>query len=141
MFRLDETGMERIAHRFDFRSVFRPVGLLLLISLLVFQFMAPSVSASPALERAHIHQADTRPSDCGMLAAKAMRLADGSEKQGGHHENAAHCTPSMCCFHDTHESLTLVAIGKLLPGRRLIERGLALSSHLAPARDRPPRQV
>ena len=112
-----------------------------MISIFVFQFMVPSVSAFPSTEHAHSQKADYRLSDCGMMMEKLTDVADGAEEHNGHHENAAHCMPSMCCFHDTYVSAKLVAIGLLLPISRWVERGTALSSHSGPSEDRPPRHV
>ena len=133
--------MNRVTHHIGVRSLLRSAGLLLLVSILVFQFMVPSASAFPSADHGHSQKADFRQSDCGMMMEKVIGASDGTEEHSGHHENAAHCMPSMCCFHDTFVSAKLVAIGFLLPSSRLIERGTALSSHSGRTEDRPPRHI
>jgi hypothetical protein len=86
-------------------------------------------------------KADDRPGDCAMMIEKAIDAPDSSSSHRGHPENAAHCLPSMCCFHETFGSAQIVAIGLLLPSSRLIERGTALSSHPLSTQDRPPRHT
>ena len=103
--------------------------------------MAPSVSAVPSTEHAHSQKADYRLSDCGMMMEKVTDVPDGTDEHSDHHENAAHCMPSMCCFHDTFVSGKLVVKDLLLQSSRLIERGTALSSHSGPIEDRPPIHI
>jgi hypothetical protein len=114
-----------------------------MMSILVFQFMAPIASAFPSADHSigHSQKADDRPGDCAMMIEKAIDAPDSSSSHRGHPENAAHCLPSMCCFHETFGSAQIVAIGLLLPSSRLIERGTALSSHPLSTQDRPPRHT
>lgn len=133
--------MNRLIHHIRVKSRLRTAGLLLLTSILVFQFMAPSASAFPSADHGHSQKADYRQSDCGMMMENVVREPGGSSEHRGHQENAAHCMPSMCCFHETFVSAQLFAIGVLLTSSRLIERGTALSSHSASTEDRPPRHI
>jgi hypothetical protein len=133
--------MNNLTHHIGARSLLRSAGLLLLMSILVFQFMAPSASAFPSTDHGHSQKADYRQSDCGMMIENVVHEPDGSSEHSGHQENAAHCMPSMCCFHDTIVSAKLDAIGLLLPSSRLIEPGIAYSSHSSSNEDRPPKRV
>jgi hypothetical protein len=59
----------------------------------------------------------------------------------GANENAAQCMPTMCCFHDTVSLTKLIAVGMLLPGAQIIDRGKAPSSNAGSTQDRPPRHI
>lgn len=133
--------MDRLTHHIGFRSLLRSAGLLLLMSIFVFQFMAPSSSAFPSTDNGHSQKADYRQSDCGMVMENVVHEPDGSSEHSSYQENAADCMPSMCCFHDTVVSAKLGVIGLLLPSSRLIEQGIAFSSHFSSNEDRPPRHV
>jgi hypothetical protein len=133
--------MKRITYYTGVRSLLRSVGLLLLTSILVFKFMAPSASAFSFADHGHSQTANYQQSDCGMMMGKATNARDRTEEHSDHHESAAHCMPSMCCFYETSVAAQLVAVGLLLPNNRSIEHGTALSSHTASTKDRPPKHL
>ncbi|MFT6104028.1 MAG: hypothetical protein ACJA1E_000443 [Paracoccaceae bacterium] len=132
-----------INERFGIGSVVRPMGLLLLLVMFVVQVTLPSaaVAASMTYGHAHHQETDDAVSKCPMQSAKMNADAFAGAGQNGAPENAAHCMPSMCCFHDTVASFKLVTIGALLAGSQGIDRGKTPPSNGAPTQDRPPRPI
>ena len=120
------------------RSLLRPAGLLVLMLVLVFQFVAPNASALPSADHGHSHTSDAAQNDCGMMMEIVVQAADA---HSNHDENATHCMPSMCCFHDTFVSAELASVGLLLPSSLLISHGTALSSNAGTKDDRPPKHA
>jgi hypothetical protein len=133
--------MKMLIYHTDVRSLLRSAGVLLLASILVFKFMAPSASAFSSADHGHSKTANYQQSDCGMMMGTATNARDRTEEHSDQHENAAHCMPSMCCFHETPVAAQLVAVGLLLPNNRSIEHGTALSSHTTSTKDRPPKHL
>jgi len=129
--------------RFGIGSVVRPMGLLLLILLFVFQIVAPAAAASTSATDRHAHHQGMAEAvvNCPMHIGIADANMDGAVGHDGAHEDAAHCMPLMCCFHDTVSAYKLVAVGMLLPGAQIIDRGKAASSNVGSTQERPPRQV
>ena len=117
------------------RSLLRPAGLLVLMLVLVFQFMAPNASAFPSADHGHSHTSDTTQNDCGVMMEIVVQAADA---HSNYDQNAAHCMPSMCCFHDTFVSTELASVRLLLPGSLLMAHGTSLPSHADSKEDRPP---
>jgi hypothetical protein len=122
-------------HQMGVRSLLRPAGLLVLTLVLVFQFVAPVATASASTGHGQAHAAQN---DCEMMMEIDVLTADAHPN---HDENAAHCMPSMCCFHDTFVSIKLASVGLLLPSSVLIAQGTALSSHADTKEDRPPKHA
>jgi|TARA_R110002126_G_scaffold281177_1_gene428875 hypothetical protein len=129
--------------RFGIGSVLRPVGLLLLLLMLVVQGTLPSAAGSASVTDGHAHhqERDAAVSKCPMQSVKMDANAFAETDLGGSPDNAAHCMPSMCCFHDTVASFRMVTAGVLLAGSQIIDRGKTPSSNGATTRDRPPRPV
>ena len=128
---------------FGIGSVFRPVGLLLLIAMFVFQVAASPVSAAASMADRHAQHPDMADAavNCPTHSAQSGAYAHGGTNVDGSHENFAHCMPSMCCFHDTVSTSNLVAVGMLLPGAQIIDRGKTSSSNAGSTQKRPPRHV
>ena len=135
--------MAWLNERFGIGSVLRPMGLLLLIMMFVFQIIAPHASAAASMTNGHAHHQEMADAavNCPTHSAKLDANDLGGTDLDGKHENAVHCMPSMCCFHDTASSSKLVAVGMLLPGTQIIDRGKAPSSNAGSTQERPPRHV
>ncbi len=135
--------MTASSEKFEIGLVLRPMGLLLLILVFVFQLVAPPASATRSVVDVHAHHQEmtNAANRCPMHSANLDANAPGGAELDGTHENAAHCMPSMCCFHDTVSSSQLVTIGALLPSTQVIDRGTAPSSNTGSTQDRPPRHV
>ena len=130
--------MVKLIHHMGVTSLSRSAGLLVLVSILLFQFMASSAFALPSSGHGHSQTVDYRLSDCEMKMENAV---EETGEHSGHPENAAHCVPSLCCFHDTFLSAKLVSIGLLLPSSLLIAHGTTLSSYVGTEADRPPKHA
>jgi hypothetical protein len=135
--------MTWLNERFGIGSVLRPMGLLLLILVFVFQLIAPSVDAAASKfdsQASHQVMSDTE-SDCPMHLAKMASTADIVQENGVSQEKCAHCVLSTCCFHMTFPSSEIVAAGMLLPDAKFLDRGSLIASSADSAQDRPPRHV
>ena len=133
--------MIKSANHIGVGSLLRLVGLGLLMSIWMLQVMAPSAAAFPSINHDHSQTAEFQLSACDMIVQHANHIVDASTQQNGHHNDAAHCMPSMCCFHVLFVMPQLAAIGVLLPSRRSIEQRTALSSHSGSTEDRPPNHA
>lgn len=129
--------------RFGIRSALRPMGLLLLILVFVFQLIAPHASAAASMTNGHTHHQEMADAaaNCPTHSAKLDVNARVGTDLDGKHENAVHCMPSMCCFYDTVSSSKLIAVGMLLSCTQIIDRGKAPSSNAGSTQERPPRHV
>lgn len=136
--------MQGVRHRFDMGPFLRSLGLLLLLSVVIFQGMAHSGAAmTPLTDAGH---ADHATVDCPMqgMTMQPMKMDDPAPAAPHHddgHDRAAKCMPSMCCFHDPSPTMNLSATGVLLSTVRVIERGVNPPSHLGSTKDRPPRHI
>jgi hypothetical protein len=133
--------MKSARHKFDMGPSLASVGRLFLISLFVLQFMVSAVSASPLSDHSEHQEISRQAIHCDTHVAVSVEMPEGMSGNASVDENATHCIPSMCCFHDTIVSYKLSAIGVLLPSSRLKERGTAWSSHSGSKKDRPPKHV
>jgi hypothetical protein len=127
--------------RFGIVSLLRPMGLFLIILMIVFQLIAPVAAAAASMNDSQEdhHEMVDAARKCPMQVQESD--ADGEAELDGSDQSAAHCMPSMCCFHDTASSSKLVAVGMLLPGAQIIDRGKALSSNAGSTQERPPRHL
>jgi hypothetical protein len=127
-------------HLFGIKAASRPMSFALLICVLMFQFIAPAVSASapvqPSQKQAPItdHARHT-----AMQHAAPENMDHGGSETGGHHEDASQCPPSMCCFHELSTPFDLIAIGVLVPVSRVLDAATALPSYSRSTKDRPPQ--
>ncbi|MEQ6247564.1 hypothetical protein ABMC89_01595 [Sulfitobacter sp. HNIBRBA3233] len=135
--------MTRTNDRFGIWSVLRPLGLLLLISLFVFQTLSPPAAAAPSAGDSHAdhHATADAALSCPNDARNGDASMDGVAGHDGAHDGAAHCMPLMCCLHDTGSSYKLAMVGTLLPDPQIIDRGTAPSSNAGTTQDRPPRHL
>lgn len=135
--------MMQMNGRFGIRSVSRPMGLLLLVSVFVFQLISPSMHAAAAMldsQAQHKISMDTA-SDCPMHLANMASTAESAPENGSTPEKCAHCVLSTCCFHVTFPSSEIVAEGVLLPDATLLDRGRLTTSSADFSQDRPPRHI
>ena len=132
-----------VNERFRIGSVFRPMGLLLLILMFVFQIAVSHVSADAAVTSSHAHHQEMADAAirCPMGPAELDANGHDAADIDGSNENAAHCMATMCCFHDTGSPTKLVAVGMLLSSAQIIDRGKAPSSNAVSTQDRPPRHI
>ena len=127
--------------RFGIVSLLRPMGLFLVILMIVFQLIAPVAASAASMtdSQEDHHEMVDAARKCPMQVQEFD--ADGEAELDGSHQSAAHCMPSMCCFHDTVSSPQLITIGALLPSTKVMDRGTAPSSNTGSTQDRPPRHV
>ena len=135
--------MTWLNERFGIGSVLRPMGLLLLILVFVFQIVAPSAHAAASMfdSQAHHQVMSGTESDCPMHLAKMANTAESAQENGVSQEKCAHCVLSTCCFHMTFPSSEILAAGMLLPDATLLDRGRLMTSSVSSSKDRPPRHL
>lgn len=135
--------MTRTTEKLKIEAVLRPMGLLVLILVFVFQLMAPSANAAASALDSHAHHQvmSDMTSDCPMHLAKMASAADAAPEHDVTPENCAHCAKSTCCLHVAVPPSDLVAVAILLPGSQLLDRGSATVSSAGSAQERPPRHI
>lgn len=128
-------------NRYGMRSLLRSGGLLLFILLFVLQVIAPAATASASMAGEHEHHQEMSDpvSKCPMQAHNTGGT-DAADLDASH-QSAAHCKASICCFHDTMSSPTLLTVGALLSGAPLMDRGKAAAYKVGATQDRPPRHI
>jgi len=135
--------MTWLNERFGIGSVLRPLGLLLLILVFVFQLISPSAHAAASMldsQARHQVMSGTE-SDCPMHMAKMASTADTVQENGVSQEKCPDCVLSTCCFHVTFATPQLIAVAVLLPGAKLLDLGIRNGFGAYYAQERPPRHV
>lgn len=120
------------------KTALRPLGFMLLICVMMFQFVAPAVAAPVAAPTTDHHMMMDH-SD--MAHSSAVAMDHDMDSMDAHHQDAAHCMAFMCCFHESAAPFKLIASDVLLPSDKGIEQAIILPSHLRISKDRPPQHI
>lgn len=130
--------MSDAIHPSQIKTALRPMGFVLLICVMVFQFFAPAVVASSSAPTTE-HHITMDHSD--IAHSSAVEMDHDMAAMDAHHQGAAHCMAFMCCFHESSAPFKLIASDVLLPGDKGIEPAMILPSHLSISKDRPPQHI
>jgi hypothetical protein len=136
--RLHDFWMNNAINPSQIKTALRPLGFMLLICVMVFQFVAPAVAAPVAASTTEHHMTMDH-SD--MAHPGAVELDHDMAAMDAHHQGVAHCMAFMCCFHESSAPFKLVASDVLLPSDIGIEQAMILPSHLRISKNRPPQHI
>jgi hypothetical protein len=128
--------MNKAFHLSEISMTLKPLGFMVLIYVMVFQFVAPAVAA-PFQTSSPEHHMTMDHAD--MAHSRAAGRDHGMADPDAHHEGVAHCMAFMCCFQETAAPFKLVASDALVPSDKGIEQAMVLPSHSHSAKDRPPQ--
>ncbi|MGB5863137.1 MAG: hypothetical protein WBG95_02455 [Sulfitobacter sp.] len=130
--------MSSLIHPSHIKTALRPLGFMLLICVMVFQFVGSAVAAPVAASTAEQHMTMDHSDLAHVGAAQMDRDMAATD---AHHQEAEHCMALMCCFQETSAPFKLMASDVLLPSDTGIEQAVILPSHLRISKDRPPQYV
>lgn len=136
--------MQSVGQRFGNTKIAKAMALLLLVLTILLQGVASSAFAVD--NHAHHHDHATTGGDCDTQAVQMDHAGHTApehttQDNGSSSKNVPHCTPSMCCFHETFTVTQPVAVALLLPTRRVFDSGTVLASGPHTPQDRPPQII
>jgi hypothetical protein len=130
--------MSNILYLQQIKAALRPLGFMLIICAVMFQFVAPAVAA-PAKGSAPEHHMMMDHSKMAHSGVAGMNK--DMPETNVHHQDATHCMAFMCCFHEASAPFKLVASDVLLPGDIGLEHTMILTSYFQTSKDRPPQHI
>ncbi|WP_345741661.1 DUF2946 family protein [Roseovarius nanhaiticus] len=119
----------------------KPLGQMLMVLVLTFQVLAPSLATAmqsdPAADVVMMDHSDHQIMQHAEMDATGL----GSPATQDHHDSAEHCAPSICCFHGASSPIAFDIAVVLLPTVRTADYAVALPSNIRFSKDRPPKYL